>query len=265
MTSYFLLYPHHTYGTINDMQRIFLTTSPDPSSIPLSPTTFHHLIHVCRLGPGDTLEAVHDGQLYKMTITRIDNEQTGICVAITDHHPLREKTATVSIIQSLPKQDKLTTIVGLCTQAGCESFHPIVSAYCQVSSVSSNKHQRALTAIDTAAKQSRQSRIPVLHSVVGLSDFLNDAPWPDPAVLLLADEASDDTVSLPTTPCPPIYIAIGPEGGWSPRDRSAFLACGFQSFTMGPSILRTEYAGFAAMHYVTGQLDRATTISTTHR
>lgn len=247
------------------MQRIFLTTSPDPSFVPLSPTTFHHLIHVCRLGLGDALEAVHDGQLYTMSITRIDTERTGIGVAITDHHPLREKTATVSIIQSLPKQDKLTTIVGLCTQAGCESFHPIISDHCQVSAVSPNKHQRALTAIDTAAKQSRQPRIPMLHNAQGLSDFLNNAPWPNSAILLLADEASDDTASLPWPPCPPIYIAIGPEGGWSPQDRSAFLDCGFQPFTMGPTILRTEYAGFAAMHYVAGQLDRATTISTTHR
>ncbi|WP_141696044.1 RsmE family RNA methyltransferase, partial [Xanthomonas translucens] len=42
-------------------------------------------------------------------------------------------------------------------------------------------------------------------------------------------------------------IAIGPEGGWSPRDRAALHAAGFAGLRLGPRILRTETAGLAAI------------------
>ncbi|TGP22191.1 RsmE family RNA methyltransferase, partial [Mesorhizobium sp. M2D.F.Ca.ET.232.01.1.1] len=44
-----------------------------------------------------------------------------------------------------------------------------------------------------------------------------------------------------------IVIAIGPEGGWSPRDRDQLAAAGFQGLQLGQRILRTETAGLAAI------------------
>ena len=42
-------------------------------------------------------------------------------------------------------------------------------------------------------------------------------------------------------------LAIGPEGGWSPRDREQLAAAGFEGLRLGPRILRTETAGIAAI------------------
>ena len=44
-----------------------------------------------------------------------------------------------------------------------------------------------------------------------------------------------------------VVIAIGPEGGWSPRDRQSLEAAGFQGLRLGPRVLRTETAGLAAI------------------
>ena len=44
-----------------------------------------------------------------------------------------------------------------------------------------------------------------------------------------------------------IAIAIGPEGGWSPRDRDILQAAGFTGLRLGPRVLRTETAGLAAI------------------
>jgi RNA methyltransferase, RsmE family len=44
-----------------------------------------------------------------------------------------------------------------------------------------------------------------------------------------------------------VVVAIGPEGGWSPRDRDALSAAGFIGLRLGPRILRTETAGLAAI------------------
>jgi 16S rRNA (uracil1498-N3)-methyltransferase len=44
-----------------------------------------------------------------------------------------------------------------------------------------------------------------------------------------------------------VAVAIGPEGGWSPRDRDTLSATGFTGLRLGPRILRTETAGLAAI------------------
>ena len=44
-----------------------------------------------------------------------------------------------------------------------------------------------------------------------------------------------------------VVIAIGPEGGWSPRDREILRTAGFSGLKLGPRILRTETAGLAAI------------------
>jgi 16S rRNA (uracil1498-N3)-methyltransferase len=45
----------------------------------------------------------------------------------------------------------------------------------------------------------------------------------------------------------PVYVAIGPEGGWSDLDRTQLRAAGFRGLKLGPRILRTETAGLAAI------------------
>ena len=44
-----------------------------------------------------------------------------------------------------------------------------------------------------------------------------------------------------------VVLAVGPEGGWSPRDREQLRAGGFRGLRLGPRILRTETAGLAAI------------------
>ena len=74
-----------------------------------------------------------------------------------------------------------------------------------------------------------------------LADALTDLP---PLHLLLDPEA---TRSLPATGIDACALAIGPEGGWSPRDREQLVAAGYEGLRLGPRVLRTETAGIAAI------------------
>ena len=63
----------------------------------------------------------------------------------------------------------------------------------------------------------------------------------DPVATLVAGDLDIDAGA------PTLSLAIGPEGGWSPRDRAALVGAGFQGMRLGPRILRTETAGIAAI------------------
>ena len=65
--------------------------------------------------------------------------------------------------------------------------------------------------------------------------------------LSLDPEAEADVASLPALGGRIVVIAIGPEGGWSSRDRVALADAGFTGLRLGPRILRTETAGMAAI------------------
>ncbi len=48
----------------------------------------------------------------------------------------------------------------------------------------------------------------------------------------------------------PAVIAIGPERGWSDRERAQFLSHGFSCFSLGARVLRTETACVAALSQI---------------
>lgn len=52
----------------------------------------------------------------------------------------------------------------------------------------------------------------------------------------------------------PVAIAVGPERGWSERERSLLLEQGFLAHTMGPRVLRTETACSAAIAVLLGRM-----------
>jgi 16S rRNA (uracil1498-N3)-methyltransferase len=71
---------------------------------------------------------------------------------------------------------------------------------------------------------------------------------PAQSLRLTLDPLGEHRLSaLPSAPAGGVVIAIGPEGGWSPRDRQQLADAGFQGLQLGPRILRTETAGLAAI------------------
>jgi len=65
--------------------------------------------------------------------------------------------------------------------------------------------------------------------------------------LILDPQGEHALQSLVTPASSSVAIAIGPEGGWSPRDRETLRAAGFTGLRLGPRVLRTETAGLAAI------------------
>jgi 16S rRNA (uracil1498-N3)-methyltransferase len=61
--------------------------------------------------------------------------------------------------------------------------------------------------------------------------------------LIALSESEKEFKQLSTSNLEPLTLAVGPEGGWSPREVELLKPC---AVTLGPRVLRTEHAGFAA-------------------
>ncbi len=53
-----------------------------------------------------------------------------------------------------------------------------------------------------------------------------------------------------------VVVAIGPEGGWSPQEVDGFVAAGWHPIGLGPTVLRTEHAGPAAVAVIAAAAGR---------
>jgi 16S rRNA (uracil1498-N3)-methyltransferase len=53
----------------------------------------------------------------------------------------------------------------------------------------------------------------------------------------------------------PLVFAVGPEGGWADEELTQFSTTGWQSVTLGSTILRAETAAIAAVALASAILD----------
>jgi 16S rRNA (uracil1498-N3)-methyltransferase len=104
-----------------------------------------------------------------------------------------------------------------------------------------------------AIKQCGAAWAPVVADPLELSELLarprTGAGW-------LADEAGEALAALPAAE--PLTVVVGPEGGFTPEERTAILAAGFRPRRLGPSRLRFETAALAALTsaWIARQRDR---------
>ena len=71
---------------------------------------------------------------------------------------------------------------------------------------------------------------------------------PADALRVTLDPSADRGIHALAVPAAgTVVVGVGPEGGWSPRDREQLVAAGFAGVRLGPRILRTETAGIAAI------------------
>ena len=110
----------------------------------------------------------------------------------------------------------------------------------------------AKDALIEGAVQARDTIIPALVVYNNLEEWLKERPWvkPDesriPLLLVMDNVRSEGSFFHLGTTSRPMVLAVGPERGWSDRERDLFEQAGFLRLSMGNRALRTETACVAA-------------------
>ncbi len=108
----------------------------------------------------------------------------------------------------------------------------------------------ARAALIEGAVQARDTTIPSLSTYPNLEAWLEEQPWkktPGDTFLIAPDNVRPvgAMANLPIRQCP-VVLAIGPERGWSDRERDLLETAGFARLSLGKRALRTETACVAA-------------------
>lgn len=153
------------------------------------------------------------------------------------------------VVQGIPKGDRGERAVELLTEVGADAVIPWAASRC-IAQWKGERAAKALTKWENTAKaagkQARRSRLPQVTGVATTGDVVAMIAAAAGAIVLHEESTTPLTDWNPPTEGE-IVIVVGPEGGISPDEVTAFREAGAQIVHMGKSIMRTSTAGAAAV------------------
>jgi 16S rRNA (uracil1498-N3)-methyltransferase len=162
------------------------------------------------------------------------------------------------VVQALPKGDRGETAVETMTEVGVDEVVPWAASRC-VTRWREGRADKALArwraTAAAAAKQSRRARFPVVAEPVTTAAVAAGLAGAA-AGLLLHEAASAPLSAFVPPPAGEVVLVVGPEGGLSPEELSAFEAAGAAAYRLGPTVLRTSTAGTAALSVLLSRTPR---------
>jgi len=209
-----------------------------------------HLARVLRLRPGDTVVATDGaGRDYTVRLDTVGEAATGTVLAAERGTP--ESPLAITLVQGVPKGDKMEAIVRAVTELGVARVRP---ALCERTIVRlepgrwRDRVRRWQRVAREAAKQCGRAVIPDVEAPRSLTEWLAASEPSDLALCFWEGGGVSLTQALSGAPAPrSALVVVGPEGGLSPAEVDAARARGLTVTSLGPRILRTETAGPAVV------------------
>ena len=221
----------------------------------------HHISHVLRMKAGDEIQVVSLDQVTAvMKITGFSEGRVDLTV-VKQLERNHEPTVDVTLIQGLPKQDKLEWVIQKAIELGVTTIRPAIMEHSVVrlDAVKAQKKQERWQKIaEAAAKQSKRDLIPQVALPEKLEAILQECPADLKIIAYEVEEGHGIRALLQDhKDVHSIAFLIGPEGGISKEEFTLARQLGWHSVSLGPRIMRTETAALAALTaimYETGNL-----------
>jgi 16S rRNA (uracil1498-N3)-methyltransferase len=148
----------------------------------------------------------------------------------------------VVLYQALTRPEKIEWVLQKGTEIGVAAFRLIVSDRVEAPPPSPTRQARYERIVMEACKQSGRRRLP------DVAGGTIDTPRDGVLAIVLAIGAGVPPLGrvLAGPRVPEVWIAVGPEGGFSEGELAQFSASGWRDASLGPRVLRTETAGAVA-------------------
>ena len=202
--------------------------------------------NVLRLRAGDVVNVFDGaGQEFAVSLKTIDDPATGVILQTTT--PSTEPEVRLTLIQSLPKGEKIDLILQKCTEVGVSNFLFLETAR-SIPHVSPEKLpsrlERWRSIVKEAAEQSGRVRLPSVDWAVSFDEALKRISSIDHR--LIAWECHEGSTLMSKLPefkgAKDIALFIGPEGGFTEQEIEKARNAGVTPISLGSRILRTETA-----------------------
>jgi 16S rRNA (uracil1498-N3)-methyltransferase len=241
------------------MTRVYVDGALSPGcTVDLARDTAAHLAKVLRARSGDELVLFNgDGREFIGVIETVRGARVSVSVR-TVRMVDRESPFQVTLVQCVPRGDRMDFIVQKATEIGVARIVPILSQRSVVrldaaQAAAKQAHWQAVAV--SACEQCGRNRLPSVEAPQALLNYLGAMLPGGEAGAALRLVLEPERAHAPSgmwqagnagRPAS-AEIAIGPEGGFAPDELEAFQLSSFLRVGLGPRVLRTETAAIAAL------------------
>lgn len=212
-------------------------------TVPLNAAQAHYLFGVMRRGVGEVIEVFNgrDGTwLAEVTEAR---KKAGAVTCAEQIAPQRDAPDVWLLFAPIKKQ-RTDFIVEKAAELGAARIIPVVTEFTNAERVRQDRLQAHAV---EAAEQCGGNYVPEVADAAKLSELLDG--WDAARRILFCDEGRAGLAdALSDLPAGPWAILIGPEGGFSDRERAGLHGLDHAyPVSLGPRILRADTAAVAAL------------------
>ena len=234
------------------MRRFYLNQPGIPGTV----CTIHnpdanHIVHVLRMKTGADIW-LFDGRSYeyKARIQSITSDTVTVEIVEKFFCPA-DPPVRITIGQAVLKHKKLDTTIRQLTELGMDGWMPIDTER-SVSKIDDKnertKTERWQTIVNESVKQCQRGLIPQIYPAVDFKEALLLGSQHD-INIIFSDKSGSPLDLIKARAYPPgasIFLLLGPEGGFTPREIELARQHGFIAAGLGPRILKADTAAVAA-------------------
>jgi len=219
------------------------------TGIILPPDKARHVVSVIRCKKDDEI-TVFDGRgrSYLAKLSGIQKKRVSVDI-IQELIVDTESSARLVLCQGILRGEKMDLIIQKTTELGIKRLVPLISGRCQVKETRKTPRWRKIA--EEAVEQCGRSVVPLISEPQAFADFIENfvsAGSPQGIIFwekggLSPDEALEKIGSTEA----PLFLCIGPEGGFMQSEVEMAESHGFIRATLGRWILRAETAAVVAV------------------
>lgn len=208
----------------------------------------HHWTRVLRARVGEHAWLFDgEGRMAEVELVEVGKRGAQVLV-LSVAEPIVESPLHTHLGQVMSKGDRLDYALQKAVEMGVSEITLLTSERCELKLRGEERADKKLAhwqrVMIGACEQSGRNTVPELHGPMTVSDWQQQVQAAQKWVL--APAVSGGPSAQGERP-DSVALLIGPEGGLSQAEIEAAVASGFQSWQIGPRVLRTETAPVAAL------------------
>lgn len=232
------------------MQRYFVEEKNN-NKFTLNKEDSYHVTKVMRMNIGEKVEIVSSKKTHICKITVLEPLVGAEVEKVLEEN--NELKCSVTLVQSLVKEQKMDYILQKATELGASEIIPLATtrSVVKMDKKETKKIERWQKIVKEASEQSKRNEIPLVKSVMSISELSNIEGY-DVKLLCTVRENTKNIKNLLSNSIEgaKMIVVVGPEGGFTEQEEEQLIKGGFETVSLGSSVLRTETAPLFIMSVV---------------
>ncbi len=240
------------------IHRFFLNNSLGEDLVLKEKIILHRIINVLKLKITENLIIFNNFENfdYVYSIKKISKHEIVLLfISKIIKKSNRFSKISINLCVSMIKKENFDLIFEKCTEIGVSKFSPIISDRTEKKHILSFNPKKVEKNIIGAIEQSDQNIIPTVNNPYKIRDFIDNIIKNEKkSEIYILDLYNFSNFNLKkikkqhflTNKIKNIYLFIGPEGGWTEKERSFFNKNKLKVLTLGETSLRSETTAIIA-------------------